>query len=178
MNAQIFLCSNVLVENSLFTNAFGLTGNIIAGANLPNNRNALYTRCQFNDSVGGDDGVDENGMPAELGAGLVDGVHASDNPGQQITGSNIVFRECQFNSSRRIGTNPAPGLAQVTGTTIITNSNLSFIDCTAESIQTTNENCRALGWQVFSSAVDPVPPFGEVNNITFRGCAVSLVNLL
>ena len=72
-------------------------------------------------------------MSAEFGAGLVNGVHASDEPGDEFQGSNIMFRECQFNGSRRIGSNPSPSAAGVSGTLIITNSNMSFIDCTAES---------------------------------------------
>ena len=39
-----------------------------------------------------------------------------------------------------------------------------------------DEHYRAFGFEVFSFAVDPVPPFGDVNNVAFRGCFVTEIS--
>ncbi len=163
------ISDNIHVKDCQFNNTYGESNFLIAGGNFLSNHDAVYENVQFNGTTGGS-GEDGFG----LGALLINAVHVSDFVGQEYRGSGNKYIKCQFNNTKRLGDTPSvvPSQQIITGPAIASVSNLIFDNCESVNNTTTNPNYSSYGFFI-TSTPDPVSPFDEVNNVTFRNCITS-----
>jgi len=114
---QIASTKNLIAENCQFNGAngtsFAFVGNL--GTILSN---ALFTRCQFNDSKG-------------ISSGQI-GFHLSDPADAETSGNGMRFVDCQFNNNiLEVFEESVPGFALALGVDFLTIKGITFDHCQA-----------------------------------------------